>query len=181
MRREDRTWWLYFTHLCCRVTLTRVVFAFPAAVMFSRMAVEEITLDRPFLFFIQHKPTGSALLIFNLSECLYKKMSIFSIIPFSFVCRYTSVHGSVQPSSAVVINTERTFNSLYLASWRSLMRVNVFAINLFLNANVFLMSYQCLQSNTNMHLTDFTYNYFFENLFSQCLRLSIFVEDILIL
>ncbi|XP_075896624.1 plasminogen activator inhibitor 1 [Nelusetta ayraudi] len=32
-----------------------------AAVMFSRMAVEEITLDRPFLFFIQHKPTGTLL------------------------------------------------------------------------------------------------------------------------
>ncbi|XP_042368485.1 plasminogen activator inhibitor 1 [Plectropomus leopardus] len=32
-----------------------------AAVMFSRMAVEEITLDRPFLFLIQHKPTGAVL------------------------------------------------------------------------------------------------------------------------
>uniref|UniRef100_A0A3Q2R2F0 Plasminogen activator inhibitor 1 n=1 Tax=Fundulus heteroclitus TaxID=8078 RepID=A0A3Q2R2F0_FUNHE len=30
-----------------------------AAVMFSRMAVPEITLDRPFLFLIQHKHTGS--------------------------------------------------------------------------------------------------------------------------
>ncbi|CAB1351427.1 unnamed protein product, partial [Coregonus sp. 'balchen'] len=29
-----------------------------AAIMFSRMAVEEITLDRPFLFLIQHKSTG---------------------------------------------------------------------------------------------------------------------------
>ncbi|KAM6909106.1 plasminogen activator inhibitor 1 [Xenentodon cancila] len=32
-----------------------------AAIMFSRMAVEEITLDRPFLFLIQHKPTGTVL------------------------------------------------------------------------------------------------------------------------
>lgn len=32
-----------------------------AAVMFSRMAVEEITLDRPFLFLIQHKLTGAVL------------------------------------------------------------------------------------------------------------------------
>lgn len=32
-----------------------------AAIMFSRMAVEEITLDRPFLFLIQHKPTGAVL------------------------------------------------------------------------------------------------------------------------
>uniref|UniRef100_A0A671XPC9 Plasminogen activator inhibitor 1 n=2 Tax=Sparus aurata TaxID=8175 RepID=A0A671XPC9_SPAAU len=32
-----------------------------AAVMFSRMAVEEITLDRPFLFLIQHKGTGTVL------------------------------------------------------------------------------------------------------------------------
>ncbi|XP_054457472.1 plasminogen activator inhibitor 1 [Anoplopoma fimbria] len=32
-----------------------------AAVMFSRMAVEEITLDRPFLFLIQHKQTGAVL------------------------------------------------------------------------------------------------------------------------
>nr|XP_040038990.1 plasminogen activator inhibitor 1 isoform X1 [Gasterosteus aculeatus aculeatus] len=32
-----------------------------AAVMFSRMAVEEITLDRPFLFLIQHKQTGTVL------------------------------------------------------------------------------------------------------------------------
>ncbi|XP_053715915.1 plasminogen activator inhibitor 1 [Synchiropus splendidus] len=35
--------------------------AVSAAVMFSRMAVEEITLDRPFLFLIQHKPTGTVL------------------------------------------------------------------------------------------------------------------------
>ncbi|KAK2852105.1 hypothetical protein Q5P01_008381 [Channa striata] len=32
-----------------------------ATVMFSRMAVEEITLDRPFLFLIQHKDTGAVL------------------------------------------------------------------------------------------------------------------------
>ncbi|XP_008301620.1 plasminogen activator inhibitor 1 isoform X2 [Stegastes partitus] len=32
-----------------------------AAVMFSRMAVEEITLDRPFLFLIQQKHTGAVL------------------------------------------------------------------------------------------------------------------------
>ncbi|XP_072315858.1 plasminogen activator inhibitor 1 [Eucyclogobius newberryi] len=32
-----------------------------AAVMFSRMAVEEITLDRPFLFLVQHKHTGAVL------------------------------------------------------------------------------------------------------------------------
>ncbi|XP_020792143.2 plasminogen activator inhibitor 1 [Boleophthalmus pectinirostris] len=32
-----------------------------AAVMFSRMAVEEITLDRPFLFMVQHKHTGAVL------------------------------------------------------------------------------------------------------------------------
>ncbi|XP_071369324.1 plasminogen activator inhibitor 1 [Centroberyx affinis] len=32
-----------------------------AAVLFSRMAVEEITLDRPFLFLIQHKATGAVL------------------------------------------------------------------------------------------------------------------------
>lgn len=29
-----------------------------AAIIYSRMAVEEITLDRPFYFLIQHKPTG---------------------------------------------------------------------------------------------------------------------------
>ncbi|KAG7224539.1 hypothetical protein INR49_014979 [Caranx melampygus] len=34
-----------------------------AAVMFSRMAVEEITLDRPFLFLIQHKHTGAILFV----------------------------------------------------------------------------------------------------------------------
>lgn len=39
-----------------------------AAVMFSRMAVEEITLDRPFLFLIQHKSTGNALVAFNLKS-----------------------------------------------------------------------------------------------------------------
>lgn len=32
-----------------------------AAVMFSRMAVEEITLDRPFIFLVQHKHTGAIL------------------------------------------------------------------------------------------------------------------------
>lgn len=30
----------------------------PAAIIYSRMAVEEITLDRPFYFLVQHKPTG---------------------------------------------------------------------------------------------------------------------------
>nr|XP_046236884.1 plasminogen activator inhibitor 1 [Scatophagus argus] len=41
-----------------------------AAVMFSRMAVEEITLDRPFLFLIQHKHTGAVLFMgqFNQPE-----------------------------------------------------------------------------------------------------------------
>ncbi|XP_051505529.1 plasminogen activator inhibitor 1-like [Myxocyprinus asiaticus] len=32
-----------------------------AAVIYSRMAVEQITLDRPFYFLIQHKPTGALL------------------------------------------------------------------------------------------------------------------------
>ncbi|XP_051562625.1 plasminogen activator inhibitor 1-like [Myxocyprinus asiaticus] len=32
-----------------------------AAVIYSRMAVEEITLDRPFYFLIQHKPSGALL------------------------------------------------------------------------------------------------------------------------
>ncbi|XP_022608011.1 plasminogen activator inhibitor 1 [Seriola dumerili] len=41
-----------------------------AAIMFSRMAVEEITLDRPFLFLIQHKHTGAVLFMgqFNQPE-----------------------------------------------------------------------------------------------------------------
>ncbi|XP_051231194.1 plasminogen activator inhibitor 1 [Dicentrarchus labrax] len=39
-----------------------------AAVMFSRMAVEEITLDRPFLFLIQHKHTGAILFMGQLNE-----------------------------------------------------------------------------------------------------------------
>ncbi|KAM3591056.1 uncharacterized protein V6R79_021513 [Siganus canaliculatus] len=41
-----------------------------AAVMFSRMAVEEITLDHPFIFLILHKHTGAALFIgqFNQPE-----------------------------------------------------------------------------------------------------------------
>ncbi|XP_029382445.1 plasminogen activator inhibitor 1 isoform X1 [Echeneis naucrates] len=39
-----------------------------AAVMFSRMAVEEITLDRPFLFFIQHKHTGAILFMGQVNQ-----------------------------------------------------------------------------------------------------------------
>lgn len=39
-----------------------------AAVMFSRMAVEELTLDRPFLFLIQHKQTGAVLFMGQLNE-----------------------------------------------------------------------------------------------------------------
>ncbi|XP_076581199.1 plasminogen activator inhibitor 1 [Chaetodon auriga] len=39
-----------------------------AAVMFSRMAVEEITLDRPFLFLIQHKNTGVVLFMGQLNH-----------------------------------------------------------------------------------------------------------------
>ncbi|XP_054655779.1 plasminogen activator inhibitor 1 [Dunckerocampus dactyliophorus] len=40
------------------------------AVMFSRMAVEEITLDRPFLFFIQHKETGVILFMGHFNQPL---------------------------------------------------------------------------------------------------------------
>ncbi|XP_059210970.1 plasminogen activator inhibitor 1 [Centropristis striata] len=39
-----------------------------AAVMFSRMAVEELTLDRPFLFLIQHKQTGAVLFMGQLNQ-----------------------------------------------------------------------------------------------------------------
>lgn len=39
-----------------------------AAVMFSRMAVEEITLDRPFLFLIQHKHSGAVLFVGEFNE-----------------------------------------------------------------------------------------------------------------
>ncbi|XP_037615241.1 plasminogen activator inhibitor 1 [Sebastes umbrosus] len=39
-----------------------------AAVMFSRMAVEEITLDRPFLFIIQHKQTGAVLFMGQVNQ-----------------------------------------------------------------------------------------------------------------
>ncbi|KAM4714343.1 plasminogen activator inhibitor 1 [Anableps anableps] len=39
-----------------------------AAVIFSRMAVQEITLDRPFLFLIQHKPTGALLFMGQFSH-----------------------------------------------------------------------------------------------------------------
>ncbi|KAM4612088.1 plasminogen activator inhibitor 1 [Polymixia lowei] len=39
-----------------------------AAVMFSRMAVEEITLDRPFLFLIQHKATGAVLFMGQVNQ-----------------------------------------------------------------------------------------------------------------
>ncbi|XP_056317364.1 plasminogen activator inhibitor 1 [Danio aesculapii] len=39
-----------------------------AAVIYSRMAVEEITLDRPFFFLIQHKPTGALLFSGQLTQ-----------------------------------------------------------------------------------------------------------------
>ncbi|XP_055794440.1 plasminogen activator inhibitor 1-like [Salvelinus fontinalis] len=39
-----------------------------AAIMFSRMAVEEITLDRPFLFLIQHKSTGAVLFMGQVNQ-----------------------------------------------------------------------------------------------------------------
>ncbi|XP_030635373.1 plasminogen activator inhibitor 1 [Chanos chanos] len=39
-----------------------------AAIIYSRMAVEEITLDRPFLFLIQHKPTGAVLFIGQVNQ-----------------------------------------------------------------------------------------------------------------
>ncbi|XP_061524669.1 plasminogen activator inhibitor 1 [Phycodurus eques] len=39
-----------------------------AAVMFSRMAVEELTLDRPFVFLIQHKRTGAILFMGQFSH-----------------------------------------------------------------------------------------------------------------
>lgn len=39
-----------------------------AAIMFSRMAVEEITLDRPFVFLIQHKATGAILFMGQVNQ-----------------------------------------------------------------------------------------------------------------
>ncbi|XP_072542938.1 plasminogen activator inhibitor 1 [Salminus brasiliensis] len=39
-----------------------------AAIIYSRMAVEEHTLDRPFLFLIQHKPTGSVLFMGQVNQ-----------------------------------------------------------------------------------------------------------------
>lgn len=87
------------------------MFTLSAAVMFSRMAVEEITLDRPFLFLIQHKHTGKTLLMSKLSEIPCSKLGVCvcdvsnTFLP---VFRYTSVHGPVQPASTAIINTEQT-------------------------------------------------------------------------
>ncbi|KAI4900177.1 hypothetical protein NFI96_023908 [Prochilodus magdalenae] len=39
-----------------------------AAIIYSRMAVEEHVLDRPFLFLIQHKPTGSVLFMGQINQ-----------------------------------------------------------------------------------------------------------------
>lgn len=39
-----------------------------AAVIYARMAVEEITLDRPFYFLIQHKPTGAMLFMGQVNQ-----------------------------------------------------------------------------------------------------------------
>ncbi|XP_066537418.1 plasminogen activator inhibitor 1 [Hoplias malabaricus] len=39
-----------------------------AAIIYSRMAIEEHMLDRPFLFFIQHKPTGSVLFMGQVNQ-----------------------------------------------------------------------------------------------------------------
>ncbi|XP_056604433.1 plasminogen activator inhibitor 1 [Triplophysa dalaica] len=39
-----------------------------AAVIYSRMAIEEITLDRPFYFLIQHKPTGALLFMGQVNQ-----------------------------------------------------------------------------------------------------------------
>ncbi|XP_028653843.1 plasminogen activator inhibitor 1 [Erpetoichthys calabaricus] len=39
-----------------------------AAIMYSRMAIEEVTLDRPFLFLVQHKPTGTVLFMGQVME-----------------------------------------------------------------------------------------------------------------
>lgn len=53
---------------------------FTAAVIYSRMAVEEITLDRPFYFLIQHKPTGQL--------CFISCVSTYNFILMYFVDKY---------------------------------------------------------------------------------------------
>lgn len=53
-----------------------------AAVIYSRMAVEEITLDRPFYFLIQHQPTGQ--LCFNFT-CFYFITFHFARFLFGYV------------------------------------------------------------------------------------------------
>ncbi|XP_006627563.2 plasminogen activator inhibitor 1 [Lepisosteus oculatus] len=39
-----------------------------AAIIYSRMAIEEVTLDRPFLFLVQHKATGAVLFMGQVME-----------------------------------------------------------------------------------------------------------------
>lgn len=51
--------------------------------MFSRMAVEEIILDRPFLFLIQHKHTGTTLIMsdfIDIDNSFYSTNELFSFL-----------------------------------------------------------------------------------------------------
>lgn len=74
-----------------------------AAVMFSRMAVEEIILDRPFLFLIQHKSTGKT--PSAKSQYLTTPVEWAGQTPHAFRCvfRCRSLHGSLQPTGTSVI------------------------------------------------------------------------------
>lgn len=67
--------------------------------MFSRMAVEEITLDRPFIFLIQHKQTGTLLsALHNICSICWAQWLMFL-----YDCRSCSVHGPVQPASTLTL------------------------------------------------------------------------------
>lgn len=100
-----------FSHLCKTFghsnpdSFTDQILSSPvlAAVMFSRMAVEEITLDRPFLFLIQHKATGKTPEHYLRTEPHPPSVSVLHALCCVFRC--CSLHGSLQPSRTPMIFT----------------------------------------------------------------------------
>lgn len=89
------------------------LFPLVAAIMFSRMAVEEITLDRPFLFLIQHKHTGNTPYNFNKKSHFTGQQTNFQIWLF-FIFRCRSVRRSVQPPSETITHWRSFISCVWL-------------------------------------------------------------------
>lgn len=71
-------------------------------IIYSRMAIAEHILNRPFLFLIQHKPTGPFCCLVFVNYILFTRLYFVLCCLFWLLClthRCCAIHGSSEPTS----------------------------------------------------------------------------------